>query len=219
MRKDIFLSLGNSSWHCLNCALPNVTAFLDLDCHQTRFNSLNNLTSAESEQVDLVNFQPNPRCCSSPKRDQSENKQKRHYRRPVTFHIANFQSINNKKADLLNFIDAEKPDIIAGCETWLNSYISSSEIFPSDYNVYRSDRIGSSHGGALIAIKTEFTCEQLETSKDLEAVFIKVNTQKGKPALIVGSVYRPTNRDINYTTSLCTTIEKIQRRRKKAVYG
>ena len=130
--------------------------------------------------------------------------------------IINFQSINNKKAELLHLIDTDKPDVIAGSETWLNNTISWSEIFPPNYNVFRSDRTCGSHGGALLAISNEFSAEKLESPKDLEAVFIKTGTQKGKLPLIIGSIYRPTNRDLDYTSSLCSTIEKLQKKHKKA---
>jgi len=33
--------------------------------------------------------------------------------------VINFQSILNKKPDLLTLIGTEKPDILAGTETWL----------------------------------------------------------------------------------------------------
>ena len=52
----------------------------------------------------------------------------------MKINITNFQSINNKKADLLNLIESDKTDVIAGSETWLNISISSSEIFPQNYN-------------------------------------------------------------------------------------
>ena len=116
--------------------------------------------------------------------------------------IINFQSVNNKKADILHLIDTEKPDIIAGSETWLNSTVSSSEIFRANYNVYRSDRTKGSHGRALLAIKAEYTAELIETSQDVEAVLIKMGTGKGKPRLIIGPIYRPTNNDLQYSTSL-----------------
>ena len=217
MRKNIFLNLGDASWHCLNCALPNVTAFLDstVDVHETRFDSLRDISTSESLESS-VNFHPSPTKCSSPKK-RTTNTTKRHHRKPVKINIINFQSINNKKADLLNLIESDKPDVIAGSETWLNSSVSSSEIFPQNYNVYRSDRTNGSHGGgALLAITNELVTERIETKKDLEAVFIKTGTQKGKPPLIIGSIYRPTNRDLDYTLSLCETIEKIQKKYKKA---
>jgi hypothetical protein len=43
----------------------------------------------------------------------------------------NFQSLKNKKPDLLEIIDSVKPDIIMGTETWLDSNTSSYDYFLS----------------------------------------------------------------------------------------
>ena len=41
MRPEIFRKLGNASWHCLTCALPNVSIFLDssINSSKSRFDS------------------------------------------------------------------------------------------------------------------------------------------------------------------------------------
>ena len=216
MRPEIFRKLGNASWHCLTCALPNVSIFLDssINSSKSRFDSL----YEHSSSLD-ASFNPPPSHCSSPKNDKIIQKQnQKNHRRPMKTCIINFQSVNNKKADILHLIETETPDIIAGSETWLNSSVSSSEIFPANYNIYRSDRLKGSHGGALLALNAEYTAERIETSQDLEAVFVKINTQKGKPPLIVGSVYRPTNKYLQYSNLLCNTIEKLQRKHKKASF-
>ena len=41
----------------------------------------------------------------------------------------------------MNLIDTHNPDIIFGTESWLNSDILSSEIFPDGYSVYRQDQL------------------------------------------------------------------------------
>ena len=68
-----------------------------------------------------------------------------------------------KKPDILELIDEEEADIIAGTETWLNTDISSSEFFPPNYHILRQDCIGSSHGGALLAIKSELSVERIDS--------------------------------------------------------
>ena len=54
--------------------------------------------------------------------------------------------------DLQLTIDKTNPDIIFGCETWLNKKIETQEILPDSYIVYRKDR-SSKGGGVLLAIK------------------------------------------------------------------
>ena len=43
--------------------------------------------------------------------------------------IINFQSLFNKKEDLMNMIDSLKIDVIIGTETWLHPNILNSELF------------------------------------------------------------------------------------------
>ena len=46
--------------------------------------------------------------------------------------IMNCQSISSKKAAFASFVSDNSPDIIAGCESWLSPFISSSEVFQLD---------------------------------------------------------------------------------------
>ena len=73
--------------------------------------------------------------------------------------IINFQSIKNKTADLEVILNNENPDIISGSETWLNPNIYSSEIFNSNYEIFRQDR-SDKHGGVLLAIKSSLIAEE-----------------------------------------------------------
>ena len=53
-----------------------------------------------------------------------------------------------------------------GTETWLDSNIKNSEIFPSWYKLHRKDRTANG-GGVLIAVKEEYNSEdvpELDTS-------------------------------------------------------
>ena len=65
----------------------------------------------------------------------------------------NFQSVFAKKEEFWCLIDAAKPDVIIGSETWLKPDISDSEIFPPGYHVYRKDR-ADGYGGVLLGIST-----------------------------------------------------------------
>ena len=88
----------------------------------------------------------------------------------------NFQSIKNKTADLEYLINKEEPDIIAGSETWLNPDIYNTEILSNNYEIFRKDR-SDSHGGVLLAIKSNLVVEEIKTksNNNIEAVYCKIS--------------------------------------------
>ena len=44
-------------------------------------------------------------------------------------------------------VDSVKPDMVVGTESWLRTDILNSEIFPSNYTVFRRDR--DTNGGVV----------------------------------------------------------------------
>ena len=54
--------------------------------------------------------------------------------------LINLQSILSKKESFWETLDDHTPDIVIGCETWLNSSILDNEIMPKSYKLYRKDR-------------------------------------------------------------------------------
>ena len=128
----------------------------------------------------------------------------------------NFQSLKNKKPDLLEIIDSVKTDIILGTETWINSNTSSYDYFPSySYNVYRHDRPPNikdqSHGGVLIAIKKDFvSLEITELKTDSEIVWAEINIADAKN-LQVASYYRPPSDKGQALEQLQSSINRINR--------
>ena len=151
--------------HCHTCTLPNITDFLDTPIKETT-NSYSCLDSSACSIDSLRSLERHhsPVAHSSPLNSAQREKNRK---RSLKVCIINFQSIKNKKPDILELIDEEEPDIIAGTETWLNTDISSSEFFPPSYQILRQDRIGSSHGGALLAIKSELSVERIDSPNNL----------------------------------------------------
>ena len=123
----------------------------------------------------------------------------------------------NKKPSFWNFLDNVNTDIVCGCETWLKPSIGDSEVLPSnsDYNVYCKDR-PDGYGGSLLLIKNSIISELVDISTGCDIVFRKIECSNSQ-TLIVGSAYRPTNNDVDYTSELLETISSVCHKFKDAV--
>ena len=58
-------------------------------------------------------------------------------------------------------LERTKPGTVFGTETWRDSQIKDSKIFPSDYKLHGKDNNSASDGGALIAVKYEYNREDV----------------------------------------------------------
>ena len=84
-------------------------------------------------------------------------------------------------------VDSVKPDIIVRTESWLRPDIMNSEIFPSNYTVYRRDR-DTSGSGVYIAITDEIlSTRQRHLETPCEMAWAKVGCKDP----YVCSYYRP----------------------------
>ena len=117
----------------------------------------------------------------------------------------NFQSVVNKVPPLLEVINKHNPYIILGSELWLTADISSSELFPPNYNLFRKDRIDRP-GGVFIACRNNITCEELKYINNYEIVVCKV-TVKNNKHLIICSFYRPPGNNTPYAVELCNILQ------------
>ena len=99
-------------------------------------NSFNTLDSAVSSSVSSLGL---PVSCSSPMTQGTATKPKHSFASMKILNV-NFQPVKNKKEEIWNLIDSADPRVITGTDTWLNTGIHSSEIFPSNYEVIRRDR-------------------------------------------------------------------------------
>ena len=77
---------------------------------------------------------------------------------------------------MLTLIRTEKPDILAGTETWLTPDITNNEIILPElgYNIYWKDR-PSGYGGVLLAVANTIPSTDLPSlSADCEIVWAKL---------------------------------------------
>ena len=221
MNTPVYIALENKdvSWHCSQCGMPQFSSCLfnshDLDIT----NSYSSLRSPEANNIDL--HRPLARSTPIKSIKMKLNSNIKIHKTPNQHKLKtltiNFQSIRNKTADLELLINNEEPDIIAGSETWLNPNIYNSEILNNNYEIFRKDR-QDSYGGVLLAIKSTLIAEEikLESNHNIESIFCKISTPNSKQ-LIIGSVYRPPNSNIEYMTDLCNQLTNIEAEYKNAV--
>ena len=120
--------------------------------------------------------------------------------------ILNCQSVVSKKADLNYHIEITNPDIIIASETWLKPSINTSEFLLLNYIAYRKDR-QDGYGGVLLAHKTTLLSHQLHMDSPCEIVACKFD-QIDNP-LVICSVYRPPNSNIEYLDHMCNDLQSI----------
>ncbi|MCW4309234.1 MAG: reverse transcriptase domain-containing protein [Candidatus Thiodiazotropha endolucinida] len=109
----------------------------------------------------------------------------------------NFQSVRNKIPEFCALLEAEKPDIVVGTETWLTPEIANNEILPKDlgYNIFRRDRTSGTGGGVFILVKNGILAsEQLHCQTDCEIVWVRIDIVGSRP-LFIASYYRPKEND------------------------
>lgn len=112
-------------------------------------------------------------------------------------------------------------DIIILVETWLCEGICDSEIFSSNYIVYRKDRntINSSKkrgGGVLIAIKSDIASALVKIPDNpCENIFVSVNSDSNQ--YIFGASYIPPNSPFEIYTHHISSLEFIMDRSPNAI--
>ena len=103
----------------------------------------------------------------------------------------NINNIRGKKLELLAFIHFHQPQIVAIQETKIDSFISTSELFPESgpYNVYRKIRTQDAGGVMLLYRKNISHMPITELENHPESVRVKVFANKTYH--FVASWYRP----------------------------
>ena len=120
----------------------------------------------------------------------------------------NFCSILNKLPSFYDLIHTYDPDIIVGCKSWLTNDILSSEIFPSNYTIFRKDRTLQHGGGVFLACRDSLSCVDIHLNNNCEAVVCQISLQNNR-SLIICSFYRPPSNNMEYATELCNLFRTI----------
>ena len=134
--------------------------------------------------------------------------------------VINFQSLKNKVLEFRHMVSDEKPDVIIGTETWLHPNIKNTELNLDEYEIYRKDRQNNKKGvGVMIAVKGDLNSENINNKYESETIFcrIKLNSTP-KKEIIVGSIYRPPNSDLETSVKICKELTSIKNQNKNAIF-
>lgn len=107
----------------------------------------------------------------------------------------NVRSLVPKLPELRNFIKSKDFDIFTVSETWLNNLIDNDSLKIEGYNVFRVDRL-SRGGGVAIYYKELLRCKIIDTSNNIEQLWISVSS--GDISFVVGVCYRPPQTNFKY---------------------
>ena len=191
------------SWSCMNCGLPNFnTTFFDWS-----FSSLE--TSNSFSCLDTQTPQP-PLTPTPAKKLSQKFHRKQNPGRLKVLNI-NFRSVVNKVPEFHCLVDAEKPDIIVGTESWLSPDICNSEVYPPGYVAFRADRKSKAvrSGGVFILVRDNLrVTEQPEFKADCELIWVKLEVTGSHP-LYIGAYYKPHEDDLTSLTELRKSIEQV----------
>ena len=81
-------------------------------------------------------------------------------------------------------MEQEDPDIMCGCESHVDESYHTSELFPSNYNIYRKDRNVRHGGGVFIGLKKDLLgMEEDSFQTDCEAIRVTVKQSGSKSSL------------------------------------
>jgi len=99
----------------------------------------------------------------------------------------NARSLTKQLNSFQSYIYSTDFRFIAITETWLSNNILDGEVLPTNYTIYRRDRV-SRGGGVLLAVKHDLPSVQLLLSSEIESITVEITTNK---SFIVCVVYVP----------------------------
>ena len=97
----------------------------------------------------------------------------------------------NEQVEIEDLLCSQELDVLLGTESHLDDNIFNSEIFPSNFSVYRKDR-NKYGGGVFVAIRENLPSYQIHTDSSLEIIWVRIHINLNSD-IILGSFYRPPN--------------------------
>ncbi|XP_038049838.1 uncharacterized protein LOC119723314 [Patiria miniata] len=197
-------TLGRSDlpWECYRCGLPNFSSglFDSTILDESNYSATNSETHSSTSSTSS-HHPGSPLAKSSPNKRNSNQTIKN-----LRLLEVNFQSIFSKRAEFWSVLDATKPDVVFGCETWLKPNIANGEVFPPGYDIYRCDR-RDGYGGVLLGVHNSLNSHLITIKSDAEIVAAKIINDN--QTIVLASVYRPPKNDLKYMEDLNSAISHL----------
>ena len=121
----------------------------------------------------------------------------------------------NKLRAFQSFVYSSTYNIFAIVETWLSHFIFDKEVFPTDFTIYRKDRV-TRGGGVLLAVHNSLPSFKCQSPHDLEVVTVEM---KVKSAFIICVVYIPPNSSDSYYTVLFQYLDTLLASHQTIILG
>ena len=99
-----------------------------------------------------------------------------------------------------------------GTKSWLQPDISSIEIFPEGYQIFRADRKSkaSRGGGVLVLVRNGLICsEQPQFKTKCELIWVKLEITNHRP-LFIRAYYRPREDDLKGLQELQNSVSQVR---------
>ena len=86
-----------------------------------------------------------------------------------------------KRLDFASLLHEHQPDIVCGTESHLENGITTSEVFPKGFDIFRKDRsLGG--GGVFVAVSDKYVaCKVDALETNCEAIWAKLEVTGSKP--------------------------------------
>ena len=194
-----------------NCGIPNFHSSLfnetEIDhsslCHT---GGLHTPSNADQSKMSSEVFFGEPLSTSSP----TSNPKTAISNKKTRVLCINFQSMHPKREAFWSLLESSDPDIVLASETWLSPGVHETDVLPPNYSfAVRKDRQKSAHGGVAIITKSSIDASEIPLDTDSEIVATSIpSTYTAKP-IIVCSLHRPTDNNIDYTRDMSSTIKDL----------
>ena len=109
-----------------------------------------------------------------------------------SLYYQNCRGLNTKIPEFYNKSCALNINVICLTETWMTPLVDSYELMPSEYKVYRKDRVGRRGGGVLLAVNNALISKNMNLVCKIPAIYLTgVSVKLNNKCIIVLCMYVP----------------------------